>query len=186
MTIGSRCLVKLAIVLLATSLVMGCVAMPRTENLKPTSVPVIQRIPRTVSLSVDPSITVYPDRGLGSRVPQDRYLEAVRQTLAESKLFAAISPKGEADYDLYATVFRERMIVADRVAGYVLEYDIVADWRLVSADSGESLFHEEITGRGHANVGDAFNGITRNTVARERGAQETIEEGIRKLSELSL
>lgn len=175
---------KTFVLLVVFALCVGCVARPRLENVIPPNFVRVETSRGTVSLSVDESLKLAPDNGMGSTLSRETYLEAVGVGLVKSGLFDRVVSQGESDFHLAATVTSVGLNVVDRSLGYVLAYDVVAEWKLTRARGGEVLFHHDVTGTGRANFGDAFNGITRNTVARENAARANIAEGIRQLSEL--
>ena len=164
----------------------GCTATPRLTQMIPINIAPCQPTRASVSLAVNDSLESYPDDGFGKTVPRQTYMEAVGRSLLDSGLFARIAPQDEADYHLEVTVFWVRLNVVDKSFGYVLAYDVTADWKLTKAKNPEPIFHEEVKGTGRANFGDAFNGLTRNTIARERGAQASIVEGIKRLCKVPL
>jgi hypothetical protein len=165
--------------------VAGCVRTPRLDEITPSPVSIQGKTGYSVSVAADESMQMMPDDGLGNTVPRDRYVKAVERSLLASGLFARIAPRGQADYNLDATVYKVTMGAPDGI-GYVLIYEVTAAWKLTKASDATSLLDERITGRGRANFGDAFNGITRNTVARERAARASIAEGVTRLSSLTL
>ena len=163
----------------------GCVRTPRLDEITPSPVSAAAKSSYSVSVAADESLKMMPDDGLGNTVPRDRYVKAVERGLIASGLFARVAPRGQADYDLDVTVFRVTMGAPDGI-GYVLVYEVTAAWKLTKPGEATALFDERVSGRGRANFGDAFNGITRNTVARERAARASIAEGINRLSALTV
>lgn len=164
---------------------MGCVSTPRVSKMEPESPAPLSsgRARGTVSVGFDPSIRVHPDEGgLGRTISCERFVEATGNAVVRAGLFEAVVPEAQADYALTVTVFNVDLLLNDPVAGYSLSYDVVAEWQLEKKGGGAPLFHEIISERGHANFGDAMNGLTRNSVAREDGARKNIAEGIRRLA----
>lgn len=166
-------------------LLVGCVMTPRVRNFELAESGDFDKLTSigTVSVSYDKSIRIHPDSGgLGGTISPSSFVEAVGSSVVRAGLFDSVVAENRADYHLSATVFNVQLVLIDRTLGYVLGYDVVVDWKLQERGAETPLFHEVISSRGRANFGDAFNGITRNTVARERGALKNIETGIRKLA----
>ncbi len=165
----------------------GCAMTPRAVEMVPEEISAeTVRFPYTLSVGSEEGIQLLASRGMGKELRQEDFVEAVRLSVSKRRLFSEIASQEEADYLLLASVYDMSLNVVDKVMGYALEYTVTARWRLLDAETGEELFCEDIRTPGFASIGDAFNGVTRNTIARERAARNNIVEGLEKISALDL
>jgi len=161
----------------------SCSSTPKVSNMIPPGIEIQNPSSKSVYVDEKKKVTVSRnDHGLGSKIPNKDFLEAVRASIEASNLFSNVVQTDQADYHLLVTLIDVEFGLDDHFVGWVLSYTITAEWELLDAMTSKRVFHEYISTPGNANMNDAFNGITRNTIARERAVRANIEEGIRQLS----
>ena len=113
-------------------------------------------------------------------VSADEYRAALRKVILTSKVFAGICEDGHDGLRLDVAVFKGSQIVH-----HIMKYEqkIPTNWRLTNTRTGAVLFQERINGSG---IATDFSGASRTVHATERAVQDTLAQGIKKLSELKL
>jgi hypothetical protein len=178
--------IVLLVVLVAVAAGTGCAGTPRVAKMTPLAaeVQLKKHLPYTVSVESEKGVEVTRNKhGFGNHLTQEMLVEAVVSAVEKDKLFSAVVPKEQADYNLYVTLLDVTCNLEDPVFGYSMTYTVTAKWKLVQANTGKIVFIRQIesTGRDWA-----LNGITRNTVCREASAKQNIIDGFHEISELDL
>ena len=157
----------------------GCASAARAEEMIPTSFDVTSRHDKSVVVSGDGGKTT---SGWGqSEIGNDEFVQAVVQALQRSAVFASVVQGQEADYRLHVVLGEVGAAKSDPE----FTAQVTAAWTLTDRAGGKVL-DETIAAEGSATLGDAFVGIKRLQIMKERAARANIRLGIERLSKLSL
>lgn len=175
-----------AITIVIVFVTSGCISTPRISRMVIDNVEIQSKHAASVCIIREEGVEIkYDKQGFGGKITAAAYLKAVIESIKKSNLFSQVVSDGKEDYQLSATLTKSNFGTKDITgAGYSLRYTISAQWVLIDKKTSKILFDETITGTGGANFLDAFNGITRNTIARERAVKKNIAKGIQRLSSL--
>lgn len=164
----------------------GCASTPRIAEMIPSKPELSLRnvFPYTVSVDyVEGTNIAKNQHGFGNDLTQKQVVDVAKDAISAYGPFRKVVPKESADYQLYVTLVSVQFLNVDRFAAYALKYAIAVDWKLVSGTTKQMVFQRTIATEG---LGAGFNGITRNTVARERAAKSNIVAGLNEISSLNL
>jgi hypothetical protein len=117
-----------------------------------------------------------------SQISNEAFMQAIADSLYNSGLFSEIIHGKNADYLLNVMIFN----LTQPSFGFSFTVKMEAVWSLAHADSKKVLMRESIRSSFTASAGEAFAGSTRLRIATEGAAQENIQLGIKKLSQLNL
>ena len=107
--------------------------------------------------------------------------EAVGDAIRQSKVFSQVVTKGDAQYVLAAT-----LIANDTPPwGGTFTAKCEMGWTLTKAD-GSQVWREVLKSEGTATGSDAFVGMQRARMARERAVRENIAQALQKIGSLEL
>lgn len=156
----------------------GCAAAARAEEMTPADFDVTRRHDRSVVVSGEGGKTT---SGWGqSEIGDDEFVQAVVAALQRSCVFAAVVQGQEADYRL-----RVALAEVGLVGAFDVTAKVTATWTLTDR-AGTKVLDDTIAADGAATLGDAFVGIKRLQIVKERAARANIRLGIARLSQLSL
>lgn len=167
--------VLLSLTLVAT----GCASPARAEEMVPAEFDVTRRHDKSVVVTGDGGKAT---SGWGySEVGTDEFVQAVVAAVQQSAVFASIGQLEEAQYHLHVVLGEVGAVPSDRE--HLAQATVT--WTLTDR-AGTKILDETITARGSARLDDAFVGIKRLQIMKERAARANIKVGIARLSSLSL
>lgn len=172
------------LLLIMLMLFASCTSTPKVSNMIPPGIE--KQDPSSKSVYIDEKKNVNVSRndsGGGNKISNKDFLEAIRASIEASNLFYSVVQTDQADYRLLVTLMDVKFY---SILGDAFTYKVSGEWELLDVVSSKIVFHEFISTPGSATMKDAFGGITRNTIARERAVRAHIEEGIRRLSLVDL
>jgi Lipopolysaccharide-assembly len=117
-----------------------------------------------------------------SKISNEDFAEAVKNSIAQSGLFAKIVPAGQSDYQLEVQIVR----LDQPMFGTSFTVNLEATWRLVHPEDQKVVWEKAITSSSTATMSDAFSGVTRLRLANEGAARNNIQDAIAQMSALSL
>lgn len=165
--------------ILAVLTVPGCASPARAEEMTPTDIDVSNRHDKSVVVSADGGKAT---SGWGqSEISSDEFARAVVATLQLSMVFASVVQGQEADYRLHVVLGEVGATRSDPE----FTAQVTATWTLTDR-AGTKLLDDTIAAEGSATLGDAFVGIKRLQIMKERAARANIRFGIERLSRLRL
>lgn len=165
--------------LLGVLIAPGCASAARAEEMVPTEFGVTDRHDKSVVVTADGG---KPTSGWGqSEIGSEEFASAVVAALERSMVFKSAVQGQEADYRLQVVLGE----VGSKKSDPEFTAQVTATWTLTDRD-GTKRFDETIVSEGSATLGDAFVGIKRLQIMKERAARANIREGIERLSRLRL
>lgn len=157
----------------------GCASAARAEEMVPTEFEVTDRHDKSVVVSADGGKST---SGWGqSEIGSEEFARAVVTALERSMVFKSAVQGQEADYRLQVVLGEVGATKSDPE----FTAQVTATWTLTDR-AGTKLFDETIAAEGSATIGDAFVGIKRLQIMKERAARANIRLGIERLSRLRL
>jgi len=135
--------------------------------------------PATVALGVSAQ-----SQGVNPRsktISPEAFREAVKISLEKSALFKSIVGEDIADYVLSAD-----LIFTGSHAGASMTGWVDVSWILAERASGDNVWSAEISTEGQVGAFEAFNGMTRQNMAIERGAQANINQALTQIGQLTI
>jgi hypothetical protein len=114
-----------------------------------------------------------------SKIPNDNFTDAVKESLLDSKSFAALSDNwGDAwGLDMEIKSLEQPMFGFDYTVTTVIKYNLYL--------KGKKVYTTTIRASGTSIMSDAFTGIARIRIANERSARSNIEKFIAELAKFS-
>jgi len=174
------------LVILLTS---GCgVSTPRAEHMTATRLGVSRTHPYSVNVQIDESIEFeqkHPESApfkSGESRGQEVFLEALRDSIQQSRIFSKGLMEEDADYLLHATLAE----VTLNLAGSEITYTLLAEWKLTQVLAAKVVYEDWISKSCTLGISDALLGATRDTATWECAARKSIKEGLQALSKLEL
>jgi hypothetical protein len=159
--------------LFLSALLNGCAGMAKPEAM--TATPAVAGHRSAADISVDVSQTG------SSRISNDGYAEALRDSISKSGLFASVSPTG-ARYRLSAIIGD----VDQPNAGLSFTVRMAVTYALIDNQAHKTLWAQTISSQHSAGFGDAFSADKRLRVADEGAAKANIEQALRQIAALNL
>ncbi|GGC94762.1 hypothetical protein [Halopseudomonas salina] len=172
-------LIKLLIVLAATTYLFGCASGAKQENITYQSMQkakYAQELNKNVALD-----TVSGGRETNpmwtSEISNQSFLGALRNSLSNQGLY---SDKGR--YNLQVA-----MVGVDKpLVGFDMTVTTRVRYTLVDTKTNQKVFEELVVAPHTATVGDAFVAVTRLRLANEGSAKKNIENFLRRLAQLKI
>ncbi len=115
-------------------------------------------------------------------VPIDIFLEAVKQSIVNTKLFSMIEKEPTADYHLELTVYK--IFYSNSLSQN--KHKVYVDWLLKSAKNNKVIFRKRVATEHEVTLSDALGGDKRLVLATEGAMRKNIAEGIKQLSLVKL
>jgi len=159
----------------------GCAAGPaKPAGMTLDPVQGVKRYPYSVSIKASGGSN---DNDLGlAYITNEALAKAVKDSIMNSKLFAKIVEKDNADYLLSIEIFG----LEQQPMGFSMTSRIEVGWNLVKEDTGNRVMRKMITSSYTAPAGAAFSGVARIRMATEGAARKNIEMGIEAMAALNL
>jgi hypothetical protein len=113
-------------------------------------------------------------------VSNETFVEALANSIVETKLFSEVKKGEGGDYLLNINIFS----LEQQPFGLDLTARMEVGWTLVNAATGKQIMRKVISSSYTATVGDAFVAIKRLRLATEGAVRKNIKEGMEQISEL--
>jgi len=172
-TIFASCLAGVSLVL------SGCATPVSHEALVPVSLNVTKHHPQTVAVvasgGTDTSAVGKP------QVSDAELQQAVSAAISQTKTFSRVVDGKNGDYILTVSVFN----VTQPSFGFSFTVSVEMGWTLTRAD-GAKVWQESIKSEHTVGATEAFAGVTRLKLATEGAIRNNVQQGLVKLSALSL
>jgi hypothetical protein len=159
---------------------VGCASASKSSAMIPDSFTVHRAHQASVGLVVDGGQETNPM--WTSQISNEAFRQALEASILSSGLFSAVLEVEDVDYLLQV----ELVDMEQPMMGFNMDVRLSADWRVVKADSKEVVFEQRVLGSHTATVGDAFAGVKRLRLANEGAARSNIQQGLERVSNLSL
>jgi hypothetical protein len=169
---------KLVLLLVLVSLMVGCAAPAKRDNM---SISAVERsqfsddrfLSGTVSVG---SVTGGKDTNpmWTSEIGSVEFEAALRDSLETARLF---TNHALSEYELDATLIE----IDQPMFGFTFDVVSTIEYTLRNKSSRATVLQETIVATGTASTGDAFAGVKRLRIANERSAQENIKRIIDRL-----
>ena len=117
-----------------------------------------------------------------SKISNQDFAEAIKNSIAQSGLFAKIVSTGQSDYQLEVQIVR----LDQPMFGASFTVNLEATWRLLRVGDQKLVWEKAITSSSTAAWNAAFAGVTRLRLANEGAARNNIQEAIAQMSALPL
>ena len=115
-----------------------------------------------------------------SHISDEDFLAALSESIRKTSLFDSIVH----DHSTYQ--LNVQLIDVSVPTGAAMTATIVSEWQLIRQRDSTTVLDEFITSKFTATLSDAFGGITRQRLAQEGAARESISEGIKRLAQAEL
>ena len=180
-TIASFKRVAAFITCLATAAILtGCATPITHEALVPGTPNIVKQHVQSVAVTVSGGTET---SAAGKSGVSDAELQkAVAAAIASNKVFSRVVEGKNGDYILNVAIFD----VDQPSFGFSFTVTMEMGWTLTRADTGATVWRESIKSTHTATAGEAFAGVTRLRLATEGALRNNIEQGLVKLSALSL
>lgn len=160
----------------------GCATPAKMADMTPKNVSVTSQHPHSVSTTVCGG----EETGAlsASNISDKAFQGALEAAIRDSRVFLQVVSIDGAEYHLEVVITNlgQGMVGFDMTVTVTL----TTHWKLTKRGSSQPTWQDFIATKYMATVGDAFAGVTRQRLANEGAARKNIEEGIRRLSALSL
>jgi hypothetical protein len=170
-----------AVAALAVVLLSGCATTPTPGGMVPAQVAVAKhhtgKLAVTATSLSDSAAPAQPGVKTGGAL----IAEAIVASVQQSKLFSQVVPRGDAQFVLAATLITNET----PPWGGTLTARCEMGWVLTRSD-GTAVWKELLTSEGTATGGDAFVGMQRAQIARERAIRENIAQAMTRIGALDL
>lgn len=172
----------LVVLLIGASLLLlaGCDTGAKMVNMTPTNLSATSQHPYSVSTAVTGGEGTNPLAQ--SKISDEAFRGALEAAIRNSRVFSQVVSIGGADYHL-------EVVITDLhqpTLGFNMTVTLITHWKLTKGGSSQPIWQDFIATKHTATVGDSALGVARLRVANEGAARKNIEEGIRRLSALSL
>jgi hypothetical protein len=117
-----------------------------------------------------------------SKISNEDFAEAIKNSIGQSGLFAKIVSTGQSDYQLDVQIVR----LDQPMFGTSFTVNLEATWRLMHSGDQKLIWEKAITSSSTATFSEAFSGVTRLRLANEGAARNNIQEAIADMSALAL
>ncbi len=159
---------------------VGCSFNPKSKDIVPDNVKIINRHPYTVSMEVR------GDEGnaldMGTLIATNDLETAIKAAIKEHGVFLDVKdPGSDTDYQLTVEID-----ITDQPPGFSKTFKAGGIWKLQETSSKRIVMDEFVNVRHTVSFSEAFNGNTRITMAIAGAAKKFIAEGIRLLGNLDL
>lgn len=161
-------------------LLAGCATPIAPQGMQAQSLTVQNRHPFSVSVQTTGG---QPTNPLWvSKISSESFAEAIRDSISDSGLFRSVITTGDGDYSLDADI----VSMSPPDAGFNMTANMTVSWKLTRVADKKIVFQDEISSSHTATMGDAFVGEVRWRLAEEGVAKANIEEGLSRISRLTL
>jgi hypothetical protein len=172
------------VAVMAGALLSGCATQPPTAAaMVPAPQVVGKQHPAKLAVSASSLLDAAPAASAKPGVKTGGALieEAIVASVQQSKVFSQVVSRGDAQYVLTAT------LIANETPpwGGTFTARCEMGWVLTKAD-GSTVWKEVVKSEGTATGSDAFVGVQRAQMARERAVRENISLAIARLGKLEL
>lgn len=159
-------------------LAAGCTSPAQSKGMTPVGFKVGRQHPGSVIVHTEGGAKT--ETGMPA-ISAPAFREALVAAINESRAFSSVREQPPADFRLSVSV------VSTKASGAATVHIAQSTrWQLTRLSDKSVLMNEFVTANGKATMGDAIVGITRARKALERAGQESIKQGLIKLSELDL
>ena len=159
----------------------GCASPAKSEGMTPKALKIERKHPYSVRIKVGggrPTNAAID----ASQISNEAFAQAIAEAIAQNKLFSEVTRGERADYLLNVEI----LSIEQPVFGLNMTVRMEAAWELIRADTGKPVLRESIVSSHTATTGDAFAGVARCRLATEGAARKNIEQGLAKISLLTL
>lgn len=171
----------LAVVVLAAAAALGGCASPASrEGMAVQQTQLVKHHPYAVGVQVQGgNDTSALD---SSNIAAADFKAALEDSIKNSKLFTAVVPGKDGDYELSVVITR----IDKPLFGASFTVDLEAGWSLVKVSDRSVVLRKSITSSHTATMGDSLVGVTRLRLAVEGAARDNIDKGLKTIAELNL
>ena len=158
----------------------GCAAPAKTVNMIPKDISIETKHPYSLSTEV---MGGEETSELGaSKISDEAFKAALEDAVMESGVFSRVVDIDGSDYHLQVVITN----LGQPMAAFNMTVTLVTHWKLEERSTSKCVWQDFVATKYKASMDDAVIGTTRLRIANEGAARMNIEEGIRKLSALSL
>lgn len=158
----------------------GCAAPVTHEALVPVKMEVAKRHDKSVAVVAGGGSET--SAAGKSQVSDAELQKAVAEAISQTKTFSKVVDGKNGDYILTVSIFN----LTQPSFGFSFTVTAEMGWTLTRADTGAKVWQESIKSEHTASATDAFAGVTRLKMATEGAIRNNVQQGLTKLSALSL
>jgi len=174
----SKAVLPIGLAALVSVSLFGCALPAQVDAMIPAAIPNAKHQSGTVSISVTGGTKTNPM--VRSHISDEDFLAALSESIRKTSLFDSIVH----DHSTYQ--LNVQLIDVSVPTGAAMTATIVSEWQLIRQRDSTTVLDEFITSKFTATLSDAFGGITRQRLAQEGAARESISEGIKRLAQAEL
>jgi hypothetical protein len=181
--ISMRCSWMFALLLCGASFIVsltGCATASQPAAMAATAI--VPRHRSSGSVMVEVAGGSETTATTGPNISNTDFATAIRRSITESRLFAAVAGATPADYRLDVLIAR----VQQPMFGAAFSVSMECTWRLTHETDQEVVWEKAITSSFTGKWNDAFAGVTRLRMATEGAARNNISDAILQMGELNL
>lgn len=166
---------------LATAAILGGCASPITHQaLLPGAPTIVKQHAQSVAVSAGGGADT--SAAGKSNVSDTELQQAVAAAITQSKVFSRVVEGKNGDYVLNVSIVN----LTQPNFGFSFTVSTEMAWTLTRSDTGATVWRESIKSEHTATAGEAFAGTTRLRLATEGAIRNNIEQGLSKISAVSL
>lgn len=166
--------------LVAVAVLSGCASPITHDALVPSTSTIVKQHAKSVAvITTGGADTTATGK---SSVSDTELQQAVAAAITQSKVFSRVVEGKTGDYVLSVTIFN----MVQPSFGFSFTVTAEMGWSLTRADTGAIVWRESLKSEHTATTGDAFAGVARLRLATEGAIRKNIEQGLGKISNLSL
>lgn len=158
----------------------GCATPVTHEALVPVSMQVAKHHDKSVAVTASGGSET--SAAGKSQVSDAELQQAVATAIGQTKTFSKVVDGKNGDYILTVSIFN----ITQPSFGFSFTVTAEIGWTLTRADTGAKVWQESIKSEHTATTADAFAGVTRLKMATEGAIRNNVQQGLSKLSALSL
>jgi hypothetical protein len=112
------------------------------------------------------------------RVPDEIFVQALRESLVRARTFSEVVTEGEADYALDVRMKE----LSQPMAGTDITVDLLAQWTLTELATGAVVLDETVPSSSSVSPRTAFSATERVRLATEEAIRLNIAKGLRRIA----
>lgn len=164
----------------ASFLLGGCATATKSTDMVATPATAVTKHAGAVTVNVTGGSETSPM--WKSMVSDTDFADAIRASIKQSGLFAAIGAGTASDYQLDIQLVR----LVQPSFGASFKVTLETSWFLKSSHDQKMIWQKSVTSSHTATMGEAFAGVTRLRLATEGAVRENIKDAIVQMGTLTL
>ena len=166
---------------IVVGLISGCASPAKSGAMTPTGLALEKTHPYSVRIEVRGGRSTNAAMD-APQISNEAFAQAIADAILQNRLFSEIAQSPSGKYLLRVEI----LSLEQPVFGFNMTVRLETAWELLNTETGKPVLRESIVSSYTAKAGDSFVGVTRCRLATEGAARENIEQGILKISRLTL